>query len=463
LTEAASLETVKRIQRGEPLYAAPTLQHIPMIYGPVYFYFAAAIASVVGPSYLPLRLVSLVASAGSLTLVAFLVKYETGSRAAGLVGAGLLAMTYPLAETALDLGRVDALFVFFLLAGLTLARTQTSWIALAGSGVCLGLAGLTKLPLGAAPVALAILVYLTLTVRARAIAFASGAIVTVALIVLALRLQSGPWPTWYIWDLPRQHAINDHGDLGARFWFLDILPRLTFPLLIGPVFLLSRALIDDKRPLLFYTPVSISLVGIAWASRTNSGGATNVLLPAHAIIAVFLGLGLHAALHELDRGSTRARALQAYILGVCIVQFALIAYNPRLLVPFRSEQWAAERLSTTLANLRGALLAPDLDGYLLASDKGEQPHMGAAGELMGEYGGRLTAEGQTWRDELAVALREQRYSHVVLSEPCCTVKDALDRNGYVSAGPLFPPDDDYWRWTGSRTPSTLEVFVPARR
>src|SRR5207245_10320908 len=103
--------------------------------------------------------------------------------------------------------------------------------------------------------------------------------------------------------------------------------------------------------------VILSLISVAWAARSNSGGAPNVLLPAHVAVALLFGLGLDAFLRLLSGGSARVRTLRAYLLGLCIVQFALLAYNPALLVPYRSEQWAAERLSTTLASLDGPLFA----------------------------------------------------------------------------------------------------------
>jgi hypothetical protein len=278
--------------------------------------------------------------------------------------------------------------------------------------------------------------------------------------LLALRLQSGPWPTWYVLDLPSQHVINNHGDLLGRFWFLDTLPRFALPLLIGPIFLLLRAVDGDRRPLPFYVLVGPSLIALAWAARSNSGGGQNVLVPAFVVVALFFGLGLDALLRLLGTGSTRVRALRAYVLGLCILELALNAYNPRLLVPYRSEQWAAERLSSTLAGMDGQVFALNLDGYMLGSDKREQPLTGAVLELTGSFGGPGTDVGEQWKNDFAAALRQQRYRHVVLIEDCCAIHDALARNGYVAAGPLFPPGDDYWLWTSGLTPSDIQVYVP---
>jgi len=460
-TEPASLEQVARVLRGQALYVAPTLQHVPMIYGPVYFYASAALASVMGVTLAPLRLVSLLASCGTLILVGWLVKRETGRWIGGVAAVGLLAIAYPLTQTAYDTARVDALFVFCLVAAIVLARTRTDVAGLLASGALVGLAGLTKVPIGAAPVAGALGLYLLVSARARVLLYAVACLGVLALGLVALRLQSGPWPTWYMLDLPSKHVINNHADLLGRFWFLDTLPRFALPLLIGPVFLLLRAVDGDRRPLLFYGLVSLSLVAVAWAARSNSGGGQNVLVPSYVLVALFFGLGLDRLLRLLGSSSTRVRALRAYVLGLCVLELALNAYNPRLLVPYRSEQWAAERLASTLVGLDGPLFALNLDGYVLGSDKGEQPLTGAVLELTGSFGGPGTDVGNQWKADFASALRQRRFSHVVLIEDCCEIHNALAENGYVAAGPLFPPGDDYWLWTSGLTPADIQVYVPS--
>jgi len=60
--ESNSLVEVQRILTGHALYAAPTAGYVPDGYPPLYFATSAAAASMLGLSYLPLRLVSLVSS-----------------------------------------------------------------------------------------------------------------------------------------------------------------------------------------------------------------------------------------------------------------------------------------------------------------------------------------------------------------------------------------------------------------
>ena len=92
--EGNSLVEVHRILAGQPLYPAPSAGYVPDGYPPLYFYVSAAAARVLGVSYLPLRLVSLVSSLACFALLARLVQRETGSIAAGTGAAGVFAATY---------------------------------------------------------------------------------------------------------------------------------------------------------------------------------------------------------------------------------------------------------------------------------------------------------------------------------------------------------------------------------
>ena len=120
--ESNSLVEVQRILTGRALYPAPTVGYVPDGYPPLYFATSAAAASVLGLSYLPLRLVSLVASLVCFAVLARLVQRETASAAAGIAAAGLLAATYSVTDTWFDVARVDSLFIALSVAALYAAR-----------------------------------------------------------------------------------------------------------------------------------------------------------------------------------------------------------------------------------------------------------------------------------------------------------------------------------------------------
>ena len=120
--ESNSLVEVHRILAGQPLYPAPTAGYVPDGYPPLYFAVSAAAASVLGVSYLPLRLVSLVSSVACFALLGRLIQRETGSAAAGTGAAGVFAAVYFATRTWFDVGRVDSLFLALSLGGLYAAR-----------------------------------------------------------------------------------------------------------------------------------------------------------------------------------------------------------------------------------------------------------------------------------------------------------------------------------------------------
>ncbi|MGI9149880.1 MAG: glycosyltransferase family 39 protein, partial [Chloroflexota bacterium] len=165
---------------------------------PTYFYVSALVASLIGPGFLPLRLVSMLASVGSMVVVFQLVRRETGSREAGLVATGVLAAANPFVDTAMDIGRVDALFTFLAVAAVFAARAgslrtgRSRYWALRGWSPYQQRA-LTKLPAAAGPIAVGVGFGLALTVRRHVVYFALGACVCAGIGILLLRFQTGPW------------------------------------------------------------------------------------------------------------------------------------------------------------------------------------------------------------------------------------------------------------------------------
>ena len=465
ITEGASLEGVRRILHGQALYTGPTLDYVPLIYGPLYFYASAAVATLVGPTFAALRVVSLLASLASIALVCLFVRRETGSLAAGLAGAGILAASYPIGDATLDVGRVDALALCLVLAAFYAARTadfkpRSALTASMASGVLIGLALLTKQ--AAAPPALALLAYAALRPPRALFGFVLALGLTLGLPLLLLNLQTGVWADVFLWDLPRRHEI-DLDRLGP-FWPTVILPRFTLALALGPLFLLARALARDWRAIVFYGLAAASMLGSAWITHANRGAAENVLLPAFGILAIFFGLGLHTALRYVSGASTHARPLRGYVLGLGILQCLILLYNPRLMVPYRSDLWADQRLAGSIGALQGAVFAPDFLGYLGDTPNPDQPFLGAAGELVGIYGGGVTPAGDAWTTDLRQALAQRKYDYVILEPDSFMyfVKGVVESGGYVDAGPMFPPDDEFWLWRNGRTPKA-EVYVPRER
>src|SRR5260221_7420005 len=77
--EGANLGHVDRVLRGLPLYVRPGIEFTPFIYPPFYFVVAAWVAKLIGPGFLPLRLVSFLASLGCFGLIYAYVRPASSS------------------------------------------------------------------------------------------------------------------------------------------------------------------------------------------------------------------------------------------------------------------------------------------------------------------------------------------------------------------------------------------------
>src|SRR5580704_3638324 len=57
--ESGMMTSVWRIAHGSPLYSAPSMEWVPFLYAPAFFYLSAALSRVTGLGYSTLRLVSI--------------------------------------------------------------------------------------------------------------------------------------------------------------------------------------------------------------------------------------------------------------------------------------------------------------------------------------------------------------------------------------------------------------------
>ena len=92
--EAASLEHVRRVRFGEPLYVPPSVDFIPLIYTPLFYWISAALSWITGIGLHTLRLVSFLSSLGVLFVIFRLVSKETASFSCALLAASLFAASF---------------------------------------------------------------------------------------------------------------------------------------------------------------------------------------------------------------------------------------------------------------------------------------------------------------------------------------------------------------------------------
>jgi hypothetical protein len=388
--ESNSLVEVHRILAGQPLYAAPTAGYVPDGYPPLYFATSAAVASVTGASYLPLRLVSLVSSLACFALLARLVQRETGSAGAGISAAGLLAATYFVTGTWFDVGRVDSLFLALSVAALYAARWMCRPRGAIAAGLLLGAAFLTK-QTGLAE-GVAVLAALALGPRSRRrlallAALAYGAALGIS--TLALGLASHGWYVYYVFEQMSEHTLNPIEV--TRFWTGYLWPTLG---------LASCALvIGARRTPLVLVAGCAALVAEGYATLVHTGGVANDLLPAYLVVALLAGLAMGPGPRGLvgDWVDRLAAARLAYWRpgwtgpwiaaaagGLVIAQLAALAggFHPSRAIPASADRLVGWRLTAGVRALGGAVAIPSDPGIALLAGMPPVAQQAAASDVL---------------------------------------------------------------------------------
>ncbi len=432
ILEGNSLVEMRRILAGQQLYPPPSAGYVPDGYPPLYFAVSAAAASVLGQSYLPLRLVSLAASLACFAILGRLVQRETGSRAAGLAAAGLLAGTYFATYTWFDLGRVDSLFLALSVAGLYAARWAGRTRGAIVAGVLLGAAFCTKQTALAEGVA----VLLALAAGPRRRLAVPAAIAYAAVVggsTLALGLASHGWYVYYVFEQMSQHPINPSA--ASQFWVSELLPTLAVAI--------GAAVLGARRMPFTLLAGCAALVAESFAARAQNGSNLNDLLPAYLAVAVLAGLAAGGRSRLLPSGAAgglaRARiaGARARIAGLApfdqiarwragsagpwipvtagalvIVQIGLLASGFRLSQAFPpdSDRAADQRLMAAARSLGGTVAIPADPGIAVSAGLPPTEDQIAAADV-------LRASDQSakavFTASLAQAVATEKYSAII--------------------------------------------------
>ncbi len=473
--EGGSLLQLLRMLQGEKLYVAPTLEYVPFIYQPLYFYLSTLAAKVVGGSFLPLRLVSFLSTLGCFTLIFLLVKRETHSRLSAFLAACLFAATFRISGAWFDVARVDSLFLFLFLAGIFFMGSE-SRKAYVLAGICFALAFFTKQTALLALLPLAIYAVATNWRRSLALIIPVGVLIVTGTLILDTVYDG--WYSYYTFDLPAQHQIlpsraefrlqesllaslnflNKNLVL-QKFWIGDILKPMPFASLLA---LLALSATDQagKAARIFYGAALLGMVGISWIARINPGGYNNVLIPAYAILAILFGLGIAEALKFTGRIQSRwLLSPKTFLYILCIFQFGLLIYSIPKQIPTQDDLVTGQELVEMLSETEGDIWMP-FSGYLaVMAGKDGSAHDMALCELKGCFGG---PETEIWENDIGLQLREaienQTFSLIIFSG---TRWKKTVKTNYIEDDIWFQErfGDMFWPVTGWRIRPTY-LFSP---
>jgi 4-amino-4-deoxy-L-arabinose transferase-like glycosyltransferase len=451
--EGASVDQVRRILAGQALYARPSLAYVPFIYPPLYYYVSAAVAAVTGIGFLPLRLVSILASIGCLALVFGVVRKETRDAWAGLIAAGLFAAAYRVTGAWLDIARVDSLYLCLTLLTLFVLRFYASRKAAALAGLTAALALLSKQT--AAMVLFPVGLYLLVLDWRRALI--SGAAFAVVLAVGAAILEyiNGGWFSFFVLGLAPQQSIASGVRLGD-FWRRNILPAAPIALLLAVIGVVPRWLSAARRTYAFYIAAGAGMLGASWYIMALHGAYDNDLLPAFAGLAILSGIGVHRV---IEWGRTckpaSARAVEIAICMACLAQFALLRYDPREQMPAPRDMVTGQTLISAIARIPGEVWLP-CHGYVTAlAGKASYAHASAISDVVNA---KQAGAGADLNLEIRQAVQERKFAAIVLDHGWSPKLFDIDKH-YRKQATVFGDPKGFWTFTGARTrPET--IYVP---
>lgn len=449
--EGALVDHAARVAAGEPLYCAPTPEHVPFLYAPLLFWLGAGLMTLGFDGLFALRLVGAACSIGVVMLVGHWVRKETGRLAPGLVASGLFLAGYGWVHWWLDLGRNDSPFTLAMLGCGYLLRHggRRRWIPAAALAVIAILAkqsAVMWLP--------AIGVGALIHDWRCGLRFGIAGVLGIAAALGLMHLLSDGWSTFYLFEMPSHHGILGEKKLG--FWTQDLLP--IYPLLaLGLIGFVCACREGRARDALFLAAVGGGGLVTSWLSRMHVGGFDNVLLYGFAAACVLGPIG------------ARGRVLPALL----IAQFGLlfwIQFAPGRLaiaLPSDAHRRAHEELARFVAAQPGDVFMP---GHGLVTARAGKPacaHGQAIFDLMqvlpklpsglmdlsvltdearlAALGPRAAAALVSFRDGMLQAMIGKRYSAIVLDEQIGPAYEFMFRYGLHGPDQIPGNDDDLYR------------------
>jgi hypothetical protein len=461
--EGGVVDHIRIVLSGQALYRAPSLDFTPFIYVPGYYYVSALVTKIVGLGLFAPRLVSLVSILGCFALLGLWVYKESENYLAAVVAVGLFAATFGQSAFWFDLARVDSLFLFFLLAGYCLARFGTSWRDSIVCGLLLGCAALTK-QIGLV-LAVPALGFIVLQAWKRGlwafVAFAAFVATTFGL----LEVTSHGWFSYYTFRVPAEHEVfwpQMTSVLTEQFW-TPVAPMTLAMLAI----VFGTAAHGRRSVWAFHASWALCALGASLSSILHTGGYPNVLMPAHAAMAMCGGL-VFSKSWQTDSFS---RPLTARLLGhrlfvaaVLVIQLVLLPkINRRELVPSAEDRAAGKTMLAAVAASRGPVWMISSGYYpYVARGDGVTSHAMALTDV---FKAKESAIQQHLRDNILEQIRAKRFGTIVLDRAAGflpgDIADEIRRNYRLKEHVFSPDTGRFWPKSGASIRPD-EIWEPVR-
>ena len=374
--EDGNLQELWRVVAHQPLYVAPSIDYVPYLYAPLYFWLAAVVARFTGVGFQALRLLSIVGTLGTMAGLFAIVwlEFRGAARAvrwlAASLAVGFFACAYPVSNSFFDFGRVDMVCLCFTIFALLAGRrgfpvlAALLWVA----------AFQTKQ--GILPVALLALCFEWQQPRRIVLGLGTFSVLAGGS-VLWLNHVSGGWYGRYAFGLAGGFPLLAR-QIG-HFFPQAIFGPFGILCLLALAALLTNPPAWRGRTTAFYLVSGLGLVMFTWYITAHGGASANSLLPAYLYLALVGSLAVGRMLLRLRASdATWARAAQALILCAVLVQLAMHSFTPGMFQPTRDYREELTSLIADLRKLPGDVLVMDHSTYAVMAGHSQHSNGEAA-------------------------------------------------------------------------------------
>ncbi|QQR80917.1 MAG: glycosyltransferase family 39 protein [Deltaproteobacteria bacterium] len=342
--EGGSVDHVRRILLGQPLYVEPSLDFVPYIYTPFYYYVSAFFSKLFGLGFFSLRLVSLLSSLGIIVLLYKIVFLETKDHFSSLIASGLFTATFRLSGAWMDIARVDSLFLFLFFLGFYFLFYRKTISDTVIASILIFLSFFTKQ--STLMMVLPLSITLLAQSKKRVLIFSIFLITFVGSSTLIMDHLSDGWYSYYVFKLPKLHAWVPEAYI--NYWKYDLGGPFLLASIIGLAGLFYGSSEDKSwKDQLHLKTFLLGAIGASWLSRLHSGGYDNVLMPA------YLGITLLASCFE-----NKNFKLKSVLNLFLFIQFSLLYYPIQNQIPTQADINAGHAFIEQIKNL------PEKDVYI---------------------------------------------------------------------------------------------------
>lgn len=400
----AIFDHVERVVQKKPLYGPPSVDFIPFLYPPLYYWLSALVAKAL-PIAAACRVVSVTAWAITSTCVYRATRRLGATPTWALVAFAFYIAAYPFTGYWYDLERSDSLLMALLTSGLVTLLETEGLAGAALAGALVGGALFAKQPASVFFFATATGLLAARRVR-RAVAFVAGGLTVVVPVFVALTTATHGWFSYYCFKMPASHGL----ETGLLSLFVvDSTKIFAFvaatAIVLGTFVKTALPLLRDRStwPFEEKTTVFTAMLAAGFVtsatSRLHVGGHVNVLMFWTTFAAIAFGV---AGGRIFATGGLAARGL---VVGLAFLQIAHLLYDPGEAVPNAGRVRDAGILEARIREL-------EQRGPVLVTGRGHVSsprhfHVMALIDVIRTTG---------IPDELVRGLREQRYAAYVVDE-----------------------------------------------